>query len=35
MESNNFLFKKHLLTIAIVAKYFECVISLISKSAWC
>ena len=29
MESNKFLFKKHSLMIVIVAKYFQCVISLI------
>ena len=34
-ESNNFLFKKPLLMIAIVAKLFECVISSIFKSGWC
>ena len=35
MEGKNFLFKKPLLMVAIVAKLFECVISLIFKSAWC
>ena len=35
MESNNLLFKKLLLMVVIVAKWFECVISLIFKSAWC
>ena len=28
MESNKFLFKKPLLMVSIVAKWFECVISL-------
>ena len=29
------LIKKSLLMVTIVAKWFECVISLIFKSAWC
>ena len=35
MKSNNFLFKKRLLMVAIVAKWSECIISVIFKSAWC
>ena len=35
MESNNILFKKPLLMVVIVTKWFECVISLIFKFAWC
>ena len=35
MENNNFLFKKAMLMVSIVVKWFECVISLILKSAWC
>ena len=35
MESSRFLFTKPLLVVAIVAKEFEGVISLIFKSAWC
>ena len=35
MESNNFLFKKTFLMIAVVAKYFEYAISLIFKFVLC
>ena len=35
MESNKFLFNNPLLMVAIVDKWFECLISLIFKSAWC
>ena len=35
MESNNLLFKKPLLIVAIVARWFEFVMSLVFKSVWC
>ena len=34
MESSNLLFKKPSLMVSIVAKWFECVISLVFKFAW-